>query len=229
VCTIYAVEEEDGLPVIAMEYLDGRPLSETAAEGLEGDCALRLAEQIASGLAAAHGQDVVHGDLKPANVIVTKEGAAKILDFGLARSQRPSNLPSVDASGERRQVSPSPVSKAVAEADRTVDHAGSSETGVIRGTPAYMAPEQAAGLPATPASDVFFFGLTLFEMLTGRRAISEQQLVKRLVEDPTLDVAPDIASQVDEADRALLTAMLACDAAERPAVADVARMLEARK
>jgi serine/threonine protein kinase len=92
-----------------------------------------------------------------------------------------------------------------------------------------MSPEQAAGLPATPASDVFSFGLTLFEMFTGRRALSEQMLVKRLVEDPTLDVAPEIAQQVDEAYQELLTAMLARDSAHRPAVNDVLRRLGSRK
>jgi serine/threonine protein kinase len=87
-CTLDAVEEVDGLPVIVMEYLDGQPLSQLIADGLAMEDAQRIASQIASGLAAADAEGVVHGDLKPANIIVTKSGAAKILDFGLARSRQ---------------------------------------------------------------------------------------------------------------------------------------------
>ena len=90
-----------------MEYLDGPSLSQMIADGLSRDAALGLAAQIASGLAAAHAQEVVHGDLKPANVLVTKNGVAKILDFGLARSQR-NSIREDPGTGERQVISAMP-------------------------------------------------------------------------------------------------------------------------
>lgn len=105
VCTVYAIDEEEGLPVIAMEYLDGKTLSQLIAEGISRDDAVDIATQIASGLAAAHQQALVHGDLKPANIMVGADGATKILDFGLAMNvSRPGvapqgELPASDETG----------------------------------------------------------------------------------------------------------------------------------
>jgi len=246
VCTIYAVEEEDGLPVIAMEYLDGKPLSQVIAEGPPRDRVLNLARQIASGLAAAHAQGVVHGDLKPENVIVTDQGVAKILDFGLARSQTmlrpPNGEPSADAGRGRPPGAAADGSQVGAgehtiAPDATFEHAGSTaraagaaaaQPALIRGTPAYMAPEQGLGMPPTPASDVFSLGLLLFEMLTGRRARPGQPSLKLLLELSTTDLAPQLAPQVDDADRDLLSAMVARDAARRPAMIAVLGRLSAQ-
>ena len=210
VCTIYAVEEEDGLPVIVMEFIDGQPLSQMIAEGLHREPALRLAGQIAAGLVAAHARGVVHGDLKPANVIVTKEGTAKILDFGLARSRQASF--SAEGSLSKRLLSAvaSDISQVVEDVDATTEYLSSSSGGSanIRGSLAYMSPEQAFGSLATPASDVFSFGLTLVEMLTGRRARGEQSPVKLLVRLQTEDLGSEFANQVDARYRDLLSAML---------------------
>lgn len=227
VCTVYAVEEEDGLPLIAMEYLDGQTLSGAIADGLSHDLARNLAAQIASGLAAAHDQRVVHGDLKPANVIVTGQGAAKILDFGLAGPQHASQTAIADAHQELRSAAPEGGSAVVPETAETLVQEASTSGGEggIRGTPAYMSPEQAAGRRPTPASDVFAFGLMLFEMLTGRMAVPDASLATILARLQTQDLGPRLAPEVDEPYRELLVATLARDAARRPAMREVLRQL----
>jgi len=140
-----------------MEYVPGRPLSLLLEEGpLAPESAAALGRQMALGIAAAHAQGVVHGDLKPANILVTAAGTVKVVDFGMARRS------SSQAQGEETGVwDPSP-------------------TGGISGTPAYMAPEQARGEQATPASDIFSLGVMLYELATGRRARAEGNLLELL-------------------------------------------------
>jgi hypothetical protein len=135
VCTIYDVGEHAGQPVISMELLDGQTMASLIDQGrIQANRAIQLARQLADALAAAHRKGIIHGDLKPANLMVTEQGL-KVLDFGLAQV------------GNERCV-------------------GSG----VAGTPNYMAPEQRRGMPLTSRSDVFSFGLVLFEMLHGPRA-----------------------------------------------------------
>ena len=157
VCAIHAVDSSLGAPMIVMEYVAGRPLSGFLMKGpLARQQAAGLCRQVALGMAAAHAQGVVHGDLKPANILVTPDGTVKIVDFGMARRSTSS------AQGEKTALwDPGPA-------------------GGISGTPAYMAPEQARGEPATPASDVFSLGVMLYELVTGRRARAEGNLLELL-------------------------------------------------
>jgi serine/threonine protein kinase len=174
VCTVYSVDDSEGVPVIAMEYLVGRPLSrviEEAPLGVE-HCA-HLARQIAAGMAAAHAVGIVHGDLKPANIFLTDSGLMKLLDFGLSRRELRSSSP-----------------------DDTTELLGIGSQSVA-GTPCYMSPEQAAGEKATPASDVFSFGATLFEMLSGRRAFDGDNVLQVLERIRNAD-ADELASLVPE-------------------------------
>jgi tetratricopeptide (TPR) repeat protein/tRNA A-37 threonylcarbamoyl transferase component Bud32 len=165
ICRIYDYVEGETNDFLVLELVEGTNLRDLIAGGIELPLALRLAEQLADALTAAHAKGVVHRDLKPANVMVTADRDAKVLDFGLARLREdvvddvdpPERTPSVEE--DARQEPGSEVSS----------HASNSlsELGGIQGTIAYMSPEQARGEAATAASDMYAFGLLLQEMTTG--------------------------------------------------------------
>ena len=143
IVTIYDVAESGAAHFIAMEYVQGQTLAR--AIPLAPELAIGYAAQIAQALVKAHGQGVVHRDLKPANIMLTPDGLAKVLDFGLASH----------AAGGAFQ-------------DRTLTDI--SREGAILGTPSYMSPEQAEGKPVDAQSDIFSFGAVLYEMLSGQKA-----------------------------------------------------------
>ncbi len=148
VCTIYEVGEAEGQTYIAMELVAGQALSERLAGGrMSVDEVVRLGHQMADALAHAHEHGVVHRDFKSANVVITPEGRAKVLDFGLAKPLLGRDL----------------------EAATTLTQASLTEAGAIVGTLAYMAPEQLRGKPADARSDVWALGVVLYEMAAGKR------------------------------------------------------------
>ena len=150
---IHGLEESGGIAALVMELVEGEDLSQRIARGaIALDEALPIAKQIAEALEAAHEQGIIHRDLKPANIKVRSDGTVKVLDFGLAKALDPAA-----ASSPQAMNSPTITSPAMTQA------------GMILGTAAYMAPEQARGTAVDKRADVWAFGVVLYEMLTGQR------------------------------------------------------------
>ena len=152
---IYGIEETATAPALVLELVEGPTLADLISAGrLRVEDALSIGRQIADGLSAAHDKGIVHRDLKPANVKLTKDGAVKILDFGLAKPDPDGGVP---------QIAHSPTITVSA-----------TQNGIILGTAAYMSPAQARGQPVDKRSDIWAFGCVLFEMLTGHKAFDRE-------------------------------------------------------
>ena len=152
ICTVHAIEQHEGQHFIAMELLEGETLGERVRRGvLELGPLLELGVQIADALESAHAKGIVHRDLKPANIFVTPRGQAKVLDFGLAKIERPRSAPGGEHSEAPTAVQPNELTSA----------------GTTLGTVSYMSPEQARGQLTDARSDLFSLGTVLYQAATG--------------------------------------------------------------
>jgi predicted Ser/Thr protein kinase len=168
VCTLYDV----GPNYLVMELVEGETLAERIRQGaIPLDEALRIARQIAEALDAAHEKGVVHRDLKPGNIKITPDGSVKVLDFGLAKS--------IELTSGDPQMSPTMT-------------ASPTRMGMILGTAAYMAPEQARGKSVDKRADIWAFGVVLCEMLTGKRPFQGEDLAETLAS--VMKDTPDLSS-----------------------------------
>jgi protein kinase-like protein/WD40 repeat protein len=185
IAQIYGIEESNGTGALVMELVEGETLAERIARGLIPlDEALPIAKQIAEALEAAHEQGIIHRDLKPANIKVRSDGTVKVLDFGLAKL--------TESVGNGQTVGGASLSPTI------TSPAMMTGVGVLLGTAAYMAPEQARGKAIDKRADIWAFGCVLFEMLTGKRAFAGEDVTDTLAavvkSEPEWAALPDAVS-----------------------------------
>ncbi|MDQ6652312.1 MAG: serine/threonine protein kinase, partial [Acidobacteriota bacterium] len=167
---IYEIGEADGVNFIAMEFIDGLTLRELIrGKQTEMSKLLRYLQHVAEGLAKAHAAGIVHRDLKPDNIMITRDGHAKILDFGLAKL--------IEAAGQKPEGEKGLGSSEIATVMMPVQH---STPGVVMGTVGYMSPEQAQAKSVDQRSDIFSFGCILYEAVTGRKPFVGDSIIDTL-------------------------------------------------
>jgi len=177
ICTIHGIEDNNGHPFIVMEKLEGQSVKQMIhGKPMDVDEILDIGVQVADALVASHAKGIIHRDIKPANIFLTNTGQAKVLDFGLAKLTTEAKLATSTDTGIEDSL---------------------TAVGVIPGTAVYMAPEQARSEPLDPRSDLFSFGVVLYEMSTGKKPFSGTNIVTTL--DAVLHQKPTPPSSINPA------------------------------
>jgi serine/threonine protein kinase/sugar lactone lactonase YvrE len=197
IVTIYGVVRSEGIAAIVMELVKGSSLAALRGAPVAVDKVLAIGSQIAQALKAAHERGIVHGDIKPENIVQRHDGYIKVLDFGLARRVIAEGMPAVERPGF--------------------------------GTMRYMSPEQARGESLTASSDIFSFGLVLYELTAGRHPFADQSPAEAMHAnlDRTPPAPSSVTPRIPSALNSLILAMLAKNAMQRPSAAQVAERLDA--
>jgi serine/threonine protein kinase len=205
IAIIYGVEEAVGTKALVMELVEGPTLADRIEQGrIPLNEALTIAKQIADALEAAHDHGIIHRDLKPSNIKLRPDGHVKVLDFGLAKA--------LGGDGSATMATP------LSHSPTITSPAGVTGMGVILGTAAYMAPEQARGKSVDKRADIFAFGCVLFEMLAGKRAFAGDEDTVSDVLAAVLKTDPDwnaLPSSTPTTIKRLLRRCLAKDPRER--------------
>src|SRR5215469_2511751 len=193
ICTIYDVGEQDGRPFMAMEFIDGETLRHyIGGKPLSTERVLDLCIQIADALDAAHSEGIIHRDIKPGNIFITKRGQAKVLDFGLAK------------------LVPKGIGTGSPNAPRGIPEEPTSIVGVISGTPSYMSPEQVRGDDLDTRTDLFALGLIAYELATGHQAFGGKSggaIIEAILTRspaPATSLNPELPPKLEEIIRRLL-------------------------
>ncbi len=201
IVTVYDVGEVDGQPFIVSEYIDGETLRITTARGpIPIRRLLEIAVQIVAALAAAHGAGITHRDLKPDNIMLTKDGRIKLLDFGIAKLAASTTAPTQSD-------------------DRTLTSGPSTEPGIVMGTVNYMSPEQVQGHRVEYYSDQFSFGLVLYELVSGKQAFarsSRPETMTAIIREEPSPLEPSVPAPL----RWIVGRLLAKEPQERYASTD---------
>ena len=193
IASIYGLEEADGVKALVLELVEGPTLAERIVEGpISVDETLAISRQIAEALEAGHEAGVVHRDVKPANVKLKEDGTVKVLDYGLAKA-----LEGAAPSSTASDLSQSP----------TLTREG-TQVGVILGTAAYMSPEQAKGKRVDKRTDIWAFGVVVYEMLTGKRAFGGEDVFETLA--AVIGAEPDFDALPAETPQALARTLRLC-------------------
>jgi serine/threonine protein kinase len=221
ICQIFDYIEGDTADFLVLEMIPGQGLAEAMPKGMDFRQKLAIAEQVASVLVATHEKGIIHRDLKPDNIMLAGDGQVKVLDFGLSRSQQDEHTMKLiaSASGTFRSI------KSLADpAEKSAADNKLTEVGMVMGTIQYMSPEQARGEDASPAGDLYSFGLILQELFTGRPAyennLSFRALLQKATDGDTLAV-----EGIDANLAALIARLKSLAPAARPTAVDVAERL----
>lgn len=208
VCRVFDMVEGDGVDYLILELVEGTTLRQAMSEKLSAERGLEIAEKIAGVLAAAHAAGVVHRDLKPENVMIGAGSDVKVLDFGLARALETSR----HAESACSEAMPP---AGISGTDATPIDGATTQVGALMGTLQFMSPEQARGLVATPASDMYALGLLLLELATGAPAypgrLNLSELLQRVQEGTV-----EIPEKLEPGLRSLLQALLSLRPGDRP-------------